>query len=67
MKILYMVNGRQVRSHLRGIVLGTTRFTGRRNVDIPSILLNFESVGAKAKSGHTAHDVFGQIQVQILG
>eukprot|EP00983_Pelagomonas_calceolata_P010325 335015-Pelagomonas_calceolata.AAC.4 len=38
--------------------------TGRRNVVIPS-LINFESVDAKVKSGHTAHDVFGQIQVQV--
>eukprot|EP00983_Pelagomonas_calceolata_P060076 1146213-Pelagomonas_calceolata.AAC.1 len=32
---------------------------------IPISLLNFESVDMRAKSGHTAHDVFGQIQIII--
>eukprot|EP00983_Pelagomonas_calceolata_P074502 1152582-Pelagomonas_calceolata.AAC.5 len=40
--------------------------TGRRNVIIPSSLLNFESVDAKAKLGHIAHDVLGQVRVQIF-
>eukprot|EP00983_Pelagomonas_calceolata_P032411 1016795-Pelagomonas_calceolata.AAC.1 len=45
------------------IILGITKVAGTRNVVIPRSLLDFESVDAKAKSGHTAHDVFGQIQV----
>eukprot|EP00983_Pelagomonas_calceolata_P060037 1146199-Pelagomonas_calceolata.AAC.10 len=49
------------------IILGITKVTGRRNAVIPRSLLSFESVSKKAKPGHTAHDVFGQIQVQILG
>eukprot|EP00983_Pelagomonas_calceolata_P078068 1154127-Pelagomonas_calceolata.AAC.2 len=38
----------------------------RRKVVIPSSLLNFESLDTKAKLGHTAHDVFKQIQVLMI-
>eukprot|EP00983_Pelagomonas_calceolata_P006559 215701-Pelagomonas_calceolata.AAC.1 len=40
---------------------------GGENALVPSSLLNFESVDAKAEPGLTAHDVLGQIQLQILG
>eukprot|EP00200_Dunaliella_tertiolecta_P013545 CAMPEP_0202394094 /NCGR_PEP_ID=MMETSP1127-20130417/93250_1 /ASSEMBLY_ACC=CAM_ASM_000462 /TAXON_ID=3047 /ORGANISM="Dunaliella tertiolecta, Strain CCMP1320" /LENGTH=58 /DNA_ID=CAMNT_0048996699 /DNA_START=199 /DNA_END=375 /DNA_ORIENTATION=+ len=49
------------------IILGITKVTGRRNVVNPSSSLNLKSVDTKAKLGHGAHGVFGQIQVQILG
>eukprot|EP00983_Pelagomonas_calceolata_P032064 1006811-Pelagomonas_calceolata.AAC.1 len=39
--------------------------TGRRNVVIPSSLLNVEIVDAKAKLGHTAQYMFRQIYWQI--
>eukprot|EP00983_Pelagomonas_calceolata_P063343 1147683-Pelagomonas_calceolata.AAC.1 len=39
-----------------------TKVAGRRHLVIPSIFLNFKSVDAKMKPGHTAHDVFGQAQ-----
>eukprot|EP00983_Pelagomonas_calceolata_P062417 1147306-Pelagomonas_calceolata.AAC.1 len=42
------------------IILGITKVTGRRNIVIPSSLLIFECVDARAKSGHIASDVFGQ-------
>eukprot|EP00983_Pelagomonas_calceolata_P079622 1154770-Pelagomonas_calceolata.AAC.1 len=52
--------------YIQHIILDITKVTGRRNVFIPSSLLDFEGADVKAKSGHTAHNVFGQSQVSRM-
>eukprot|EP00983_Pelagomonas_calceolata_P039616 1137252-Pelagomonas_calceolata.AAC.2 len=43
------------------------KVTGRAKNVVSSSLLNFESMDTKAESGHAAHGVFGQIQLQTSG